>query len=164
VHGRTRACGYVAPVDYAAIRAIKRAVAIPVIANGDIDGPEKARWALDHTGADGLMIGRAAQGRPWIFREIAHYLKTGQRLPPPSVESVSRWVCEHLQSVHDFYGEAAGARIARKHLAWYSQQWREGAAFRIRINAIEHPREQLALTRDFFERLATKANQERLAA
>ncbi|MGB2680996.1 MAG: tRNA dihydrouridine synthase DusB [Candidatus Competibacter sp.] len=164
VHGRTRACGYAGPVDYTAIHAIKQAVAIPVIANGDIDSPERARWVLDHTGADGLMIGRAARGRPWIFRDITHYLRTGQRLPPPSVERIGQWVCGHLESLHDFYGETAGACIARKHLAWYSQHWREGAEFRARINAVEHPREQLALARDFFERLANKANKERLAA
>lgn len=161
VHGRTRACGYTGPVDYAAIRAIKRAVDIPVIANGDIDSPEKAHWVFDHTGADAVMIGRGARGRPWIFREIAHYLATGQRLPPPTTAEIGQWVLAHLENLHAFYGETAGVRIARKHLAWYSQSWMEGAAFRARINSVEHPREQIALARDFFERLA---NKERLAA
>ena len=161
VHGRTRACGYTGSVDYAAIRAIKRAVAIPVIANGDIDGPEKARWALDHTGADAVMIGRAARGRPWIFREIAHFLATGQRLPPPTAAEIGRWVVAHLESLHAFYGETAGVRIARKHLAWYSQGWAAGAEFRARINSVEHSREQITLARDFLGHLA---NKERRAA
>lgn len=167
VHGRTRACGYSGPVDYAAIGAIKQAVKIPVIANGDIDSPEKARWVLACTGADAVMIGRAAQGRPWIFREIAHLLTTGQQLPPPTLEEISRWVSNHLESLHTFYGETAGVRIARKHLIGYSQHWLEGAAFRIRIKSIEQSREQIALTHDFFQGLANKANKankERLAA
>lgn len=156
VHGRTRACGYAGPVDYAMIRAIKQAVTIPVIANGDIDSPAKARWVLDFTGADAVMIGRGAQGRPWIFREIAHFLVTGERLPPPTLADIGGWVAAHLQSVYAFYGETAGARIARKHLAWYSQPWPECAAFRARINRIETCREQLKLARDFFERLAVE--------
>jgi tRNA-dihydrouridine synthase B len=161
VHGRTRACGYTGPVDYDAIRAIKQAVNIPVIANGDIDSPEKARWVLNYTQVDALMIGRGAQGRPWIFGEIAHYLTTGARLPPPSRVDVQHWVLTHLQQLHDFYGETTGVRIARKHLGWYSQSWPQGAAFRTRINRVEQAREQWLLTCDFFERLA---NQERLAA
>lgn len=161
VHGRTRACGYHGPVDYATIRAIRQAVAIPVIANGDIDGPERARRVLDYTGADALMIGRGARGRPWIFREIAHYLATGQHWPSPQPAAIGRWIVTHLDSLYAFYGETAGVRIARKHLVWYSQPWPEGAAFRARVNAVEQAREQLTLTRDFFERLA---NKERLAA
>ena len=161
VHGRTRACGYGEPVDYATIRAIKQGVVIPVIANGDIDSPAKARRVLDDTGADAVMIGRAARGRPWIFHEIAHYLMTGDRPAPPAPKEIGRWVLEHLESLHAFYGETAGVRIARKHLAWYSQPWRDGAAFRARVNRAEQGREQLALTRDFFERLA---NEERLVA
>jgi tRNA-dihydrouridine synthase B len=161
VHGRTRACGYTGPVDYASIRAIKQTVSIPVIANGDIDSPEKARQVQDHTGADAVMIGRAARGRPWIFREIAHYLTTGERLSPPGPAEIGRWVLEHLANLHAFYGETAGVRIARKHLAWYSQPWRGGAAFRARANRIEQGRGQLALARNFFARLA---NEERLAA
>ncbi len=161
VHGRTRACGYSGPVDYAAIRAIKQTVNIPVIANGDIDSPEKSRWVLDITGADAVMIGRGAQGRPWIFRDIAHFLASGDRLPPPSPEEIGGWVAAHLDSLYGFYGETAGVRIARKHLTWYSQAWPDGAAFRRRVNSVEQAREQQKLTRAFFERLA---NQERLAA
>ena len=156
VHGRTRACGYSGPVDYASIRAIKQAVTIPIIANGDIDSPAKARWALDETGADAVMIGRGAQGRPWIFREIGYFLATGEPLPSPTLADIGEWVEVHLQSLYAFYGERAGVRIARKHLAWYSQPWPDSAAFRARVNLVETPREQLKLTRDFFERLADK--------
>jgi tRNA-dihydrouridine synthase B len=161
VHGRTRACGYSGPVDYAAIRAIKQAVTIPVIANGDIDSPEQARHVLDYTGADAVMIGRGAQGRPWIFREIAHFLASGERLAPPSPLQIGRWVTAHLTQLYEFYGETAGVRIARKHLIWYSQHWPESAGFRARANAAESGRAQLLLVRDFFERLA---NEEPLAA
>ena len=161
VHGRTRACGYSGPVDYASIRAIKQAVTIPIIANGDIDSPAKARWVLDFTGADAVMIGRGAQGRPWIFREIAYFLANGERLPPPNPADVGEWVVDHLDSLYAFYGEIAGVRIARKHLAWYSQSWPDNTAFRARVNPVETRREQLKLARDFFERLADK---ERLAA
>jgi tRNA-dihydrouridine synthase B len=161
VHGRTRACGYTGPVDYASIRAIKQAVRIPVIANGDIASPEQARWVLNTTGADAVMIGRAAQGRPWIFREIAYYLTTGQHWPHPEPAVVSEWIAEHLQGLYRLYGETAGVRIARKHLIGYSQPWPDATTFRARINVIEHSREQLALACHFFERLA---NQERLAA
>ena len=156
VHGRTRTCGYTGPVDYAAIRAIKQAVAIPVVANGDIDSPEKARHVLNDTGADAVMIGRAAQGRPWIFRAIGHFLATGDRLPPPTPAEIGGWVAAHLDSLYDFYGETAGVRIARKHLSWYSQPWPDGAAFRARVNPVETSREQLRLARDFFEHLADK--------
>ena len=161
VHGRTRACGYSGPVDYASIREIKQAVAIPVIANGDIASPEKARHVLAETGADAVMIGRGAQGRPWIFREIAHFLATGERLPPPTPTEIGGWVAEHLDRLYEFYGEAAGVRLARKHLVWYSQPWREGVAFRARVNTVAQDREQQRLTRAFFERLA---HEERLAA
>lgn len=161
VHGRTRACGYGGPVDYAAIRAIKQAVTIPVIANGDIDSPEQARHVLDYTGADAVMVGRGAQGRPWIFREIAHFLASGERLAPPSLLQIGRWVTVHLTQLYEFYGETAGVRIARKHLIWYSQHWPAGAGFRARVNAAESGRAQLLLVRDFFERLA---NEEPLAA
>ncbi len=161
VHGRTRACGYSGPVDYAAIHAIKQAVTIPVVANGDIDSPEKARWVLDVTGADAVMIGRAARGQPWIFREIAHFLATGDRSPPPAFVEIGQWVMAHLENLYAFYGETAGVRIARKHLAWYSRPWRDSAAFRARINRAESGHEQRALTRDFFARLT---HEERLVA
>ena len=161
VHGRSRACGYTGSVDYESIRAIKQAVSIPVIANGDIDSPEKARWVLDQTGADAVMIGRAAQGQPWLFGEIAHYLTTGKRLPAPEREEISDWVSEHLQSLYAFYGENAGVRIARKHLGWYSRPWPNAAVFRAQVNSSERSREQLALARAFFNH---PANKERLAA
>ncbi len=153
VHGRTRACGYTGPVDYATIRAIKQSVGIPVIANGDIASPEQARDVLHYTGADAVMVGRAAQGQPWIFRDIAHFLPTGQRLPPPPPLAISAWIADHLDSLYHFYGAHTGVRIARKHLAWYSRAWPDQAAFRARIHATEQPHEQQQLTRAFFERL-----------
>ncbi|MFO1371873.1 MAG: tRNA dihydrouridine synthase DusB [Candidatus Competibacteraceae bacterium] len=161
VHGRTRACGFTGPVDYATIHAIKQAVTIPVIANGDIINAEQARWVLDYTGADAVMIARGAQGQPWLFREIAHFLATGERLAPPTPVEIRQWIIAHLESLYTFYGETAGVRIARKHLTWYSQPWRDGAVFRAQVNAVEHSGEQLVLTGNFFERLA---NKERLAA
>lgn len=153
VHGRTRACGYTGPVDYATIRAIKQAVTIPVIANGDIDSPEKARWVLDQTGADAVMIGRAAQGQPWLFRQVAHYLTTGQRLPSPSPAQTGAWIAEHLENLYQFYGIEVGVRVARKHLGWYSQRWPDGTILRARVNAAQHPEEQQQLIRAFFARL-----------
>lgn len=161
VHGRTRACGYHGPVDYDAIRAIKQAVSIPVIANGDIDSPQKARWVLDYTGADGVMIGRAARGHPWIFHEVAQYLATGHLVPPPCPADILQWVLAHLDSLYRFYGETTGVRIARKHLAWYSQHGPDGAVFRARVNAVSHSCAQSLLTCEFFQNLA---NEERLAA
>ncbi len=161
VHGRTRACGYSRPVDYATIRAIREAVRIPVIANGDIDSPEQARWVLDYTGAAAVMIGRGAQGRPWIFRDIAHFLSTGQRLPPPTLAETGEWIMAHLRDLHAFYGEFAGLRIARKHLTWYSRSWPDGALFRARMNAVEQADEQLRWTRDFLDQ---RVHPERLAA
>ena len=154
VHGRTRACGYAGPVDYDSIRAVKAAVAIPVIANGDIDTPERAKQVLDWTGADALMIGRAAQGRPWIFREIRHFLDHGTRLPPPTVAEARAIVAGHLAEHYAFYGEAAGARIARKHLGWYAQHLAGGEAFRREVNAADTSRAQQDAVRRFFDRLA----------
>jgi tRNA-dihydrouridine synthase B len=130
VHGRTRACAFVGAVEYDTIAAVRRAVAIPVIANGDIDTPERAAAVLAHTGADAVMIGRAAQGRPWIFREILHYFATGHHLPPPRVSEARQLILDHLADHHAFYGEEAGVRIARKHLGWYTEALVGGAAFR----------------------------------
>ncbi len=161
VHGRTRACGYGGEAEYETIRAIKAAVDIPVIANGDIASPDKARRVLEYTGADAVMIGRAAQGRPWIFREIAHFLATGQRLPEPSLEEIRSLLMEHLDNLYSFYGEFTGVRIARKHLSWYSKMYPGSTAFRALANRTESTREQRGLTWDFFERLV---NEERLAA
>ncbi len=137
LHGRTRACGFTGEAEYDTIRAVKRSVAIPVIANGDIDTPEKARAVLAYTGADGVMIGRAAQGRPWIFREVVHFLGTGESLPPPRVDEVRELLLAHLDDHYAFYGEAAGVRTARKHIIWYTRRLEGGEAFCERMNAIE---------------------------
>lgn len=152
VHGRTRADLYTGEAEYDTIRAIKAAVKIPVIANGDITSPEKAKYVLNHTGADGVMIGRAAQGNPWIFREITHYLATGAKLAPPPVNEVRDTLLEHLENLYAFYGEHTGVRVARKHISWYSKGLVGGAAFRHGVNRVETVAEQLALTRDFFDR------------
>ena len=126
IHGRTRACLFNGEAEYDSIRAVKQKVSIPVIANGDITDPLKARAVLDYTGADALMIGRAAQGRPWIFREIQHYLDTGELLPPLPLAEVKRLLCAHVRELHDFYGPAKGYRIARKHVSWYLQEHATG--------------------------------------
>lgn len=154
VHGRTRACGYTGEAEYDTIRAIKQHVRIPVIANGDIRTPEKAREVLEYTGVDALMIGRAAQGRPWIFREIEHFLATGQYLPEPNVEEIRDIMLGHLHNLYAFYGEHTGVRVARKHISWYSKGQPGGAVFRDRVNRLESVREQTALTQEFFDRLA----------
>ncbi len=151
VHGRTRACGYSGEAEYDTLRAIKQAVTIPVLANGDITSPEKARAVLDHTGADGLMIGRAAQGWPWIFREISHYLATGMRRAPPANDEIRDTLTEHLENLYAFYGEQTGVRVARKHIGWYSKGQRGGALFRDRVNRVETSREQLTMIREFFD-------------
>lgn len=156
VHGRTRACGYSGEAEYDTIAAIKATVRIPVIANGDITNPEKAEQVLRYTQADALMIGRAAQGRPWIFQEIDHYLRYGEKLPPPSLLTVKTILLEHLQHLYDFYGEYTGVRMARKHLAWYSKGHPYGAAFRRLINQAENSEAQIHLTQDFFAQLQTR--------
>jgi tRNA-dihydrouridine synthase B len=150
VHGRTRDMQYTGEAEYDTIAAIKDAVRIPVLANGDVVSAEKAAEVLGRTGADGLMIGRAAQGRPWIFREIAHYLATGTHLPAPSPSEVSRLLLEHLAYLHEFYGEAAGVRIARKHIAWYAKGHPENFEFRAIVNRAETAYAQLRCVRDFF--------------
>lgn len=157
VHGRTRDQQYTGHAEYDTIAAIKAALRIPVIANGDIDSPERAAFVLRHTGADAVMIGRAAQGRPWVFREIAHYLATGERLPPPSLQEIRDILLGHLEALHVFYGEIAGVRIARKHLGWYAKDRPENAAFRAVVNRAETAADQIALTRDYFDALATNA-------
>jgi tRNA-dihydrouridine synthase B len=153
VHGRTRDMLYTGEAEYDTIAAIKQAVTIPVIANGDVDSPRKAREVLRKTGADALMIGRAAQGRPWIFHEIAHYLASGSVLPPPSLEEIRGILLEHVRALHDFYGETAGVRIARKHLSWYAKDRPENAAFRDVVNRAESAAEQLRFAGDYFEAL-----------
>jgi tRNA-dihydrouridine synthase B len=153
VHGRTRACMYKGEAEYATIREIKRSVSIPVIANGDITSPEKAKQVLEYTGADAIMIGRAAQGRPWIFREIDHYLQTGEHLPEPEIAEVRAILMEHLVNLHQFYGEPMGARIARKHVSWYLQAHDQEGQFRRVFNALETPEAQIEALEDYFETL-----------
>jgi tRNA-dihydrouridine synthase B len=154
VHGRTRACAFSGPVEYETIRAVKAAVSIPVVANGDIATPEQARDVLERTGADAIMIGRAAQGRPWIFREIRHYLEHGVHLPPPSVIEARALIMEHLADHYAFYGEASGVRIARKHLAWYTRELAGGEALRGEVNVMETADAQMAAMHRFFDGLA----------
>lgn len=152
VHGRTRACKFSGSAEYATIRRIKQAVSIPVIANGDIDTPEKAREVLQYTGADGIMIGRAAQGRPWIFQQIDCYLKTGNKPPQPSLGWIQELLLRHVEQLYEFYGEYQGVRIARKHIAWYSRGHRNGAQFRKIMNNSKTAAEQQQTIRQFFER------------
>ena len=155
VHGRTREQGYKGQAEYDTIAAVKSAVRVPVAANGDIDSPEKARQVLALTGADALMVGRAAQGRPWIFREIAHYLATGETLPEPSLAEIRDILLSHLEHLHAFYGEQSGVRIARKHLGWYAKDRPENMAFRAVVNRAETADMQLLLTRDYFDALVS---------
>jgi len=164
VHGRTRSQKYAGFAEYDTIAQVKASVAIPVFANGDVDSPDRARCVLDCTHADGLMIGRAAQGRPWIFREIAHYLATGERLPEPGIAEVRDILLGHLEDLYAFYGEAMGVRIARKHLGWYARDRPENAAFRAVANRVEGAGEQYRLTRDYFDALAAGAAREFAAA
>ena len=154
VHGRTREQGYKGVAEYATIAAVKAALRIPVVANGDIDSPHKAQAVLRATGADALMIGRAAQGRPWIFREIAHYLNTGALLAPPLVLEVRRALLAHLQDHYGLYGEFTGVRSARKHIGWYVRDLPGGDAFRARMNGIDSAPLQWQLVADYFEELA----------
>jgi tRNA-dihydrouridine synthase B len=151
LHGRTRADGYKGDAEYDTIRAVKDAVGIPVVANGDITTPEKARYVLDYTGADAVMIGRAAQGRPWICREIDHYLRTGTHLEAPTIEEVRALMHEHLPAHYAFYGEYLGVRTARKHIGWYVEDLPEGEQFRQRMNLLESTAEQLAAVDKFLE-------------
>ncbi|NTV09983.1 MAG: tRNA dihydrouridine synthase DusB [Zoogloea sp.] len=150
IHGRTRACQYMGEAEYDTIALVKSQVNIPVIANGDITSPQKAKFVLDHTGADGVMIGRAAQGRPWIFREIEHFLATGESLPPPLVSEIRQVCLEHLDELYAFYGEDTGAKIARKHISWYTKGLVGSAAFRRSMNMLQSVEEQLAAVERFF--------------
>ncbi|ABM01428.1 tRNA dihydrouridine synthase DusB [Shewanella amazonensis] len=152
VHGRTRQCMYKGNAEYDTIRAIKQSVSIPVVANGDIVSPEKARFVLDYTGADALMIGRGAQGRPWIFREIQHFLDTGEQLAPVGDEEKRRVMLEHLSKLYDLYGEFKGIRFARKHMGWYLDQ-DEQRDFRSQFNALETAAEQRSAVERYFDEL-----------
>ncbi|MGY3039997.1 tRNA-dihydrouridine synthase B [Rhodanobacter sp. TND4EL1] len=153
VHGRTRADKYEGDAEYDTITAVKAAVRIPVLANGDVCSPQQAKHVLDITGADAIMVGRGAQGRPWIFREIAHYLATGELLAEPEPAEVASILLGHLEQLYAFYGEQAGVRIARKHLGWYAKDRPENAAFRQVVNRAESASEQLRLTREYFAAL-----------
>ncbi len=156
VHGRTRDQKYEGVAEYDTIALIKQQRGIPVLANGDIDSPEKAAAVLAHTRADGLLIGRAAQGRPWIFREVRHFLQTGERLPDPPLTEVRDTLVEHVRALHAFYGEQAGVRIARKHVGWYARGHTGQADFRGVFNRAESALEQLDLIATHFERLAAQ--------
>ena len=160
VHGRTRADLYHGEAEYDTIAAVKAAVRIPVVANGDITSPQKARDVLAATGADAIMIGRAAQGRPWLFREIEHFLQTGELLPPPRIDEIQQVMNEHLEDHHAFYGEFTGVRTARKHIGWYTRGLSGANVFRHRMNTLDTTREQLLAVNEFFD--AQKAISERL--
>ena len=153
LHGRTREDMYLNTARYSLIKDVKNAISIPVIANGDIDSPEKAKYVLDYTGADAVMIGRAAQGRPWIFREIGHYLMTGEHLAAPSIEEVKTVLLGHLAELYEFYGEYSGCRISRKHIAWYTKGLRSSNEFRQNMYKVETTVEQFKVVEDYFNHL-----------
>ncbi|MEO8003376.1 MAG: tRNA dihydrouridine synthase DusB [Betaproteobacteria bacterium] len=155
IHGRTRACAFVGAVEYETIAEVKACVSIPVIANGDIDSPEKAREVLRRTGADALMIGRAAQGRPWIFREIAHYLENGTHLPAPRIAEIRDVLVQHLHNLYALYGDEAGVRIARKHIGWYVKGLAGGNEFRQAMNRLDTVTAQLAAVEHFLDGLSS---------
>ncbi|HEX7436569.1 MAG TPA: tRNA dihydrouridine synthase DusB [Caldimonas sp.] len=157
VHGRTREQGYKGAAEYDTVAAVKAALRIPVVANGDIDTPEKARAVFLATGADAIMIGRAAQGRPWIFREIAHFLETGAILAPPEVGEAKGWLLDHLDDHYRLYGEHTGVRSARKHIGWAVETLPGGAHFRAKMNLLETCAEQVAAVADWFDELATRS-------
>jgi tRNA-dihydrouridine synthase B len=156
IHGRTREQGYTGAAEYETIAAVKAALRIPVVANGDITSPEKARAVLRATGADALMIGRAAQGRPWIFREIAYHLATGEQLAPPLVVELRRLLLEHLEDHYTLYGEYTGVRSARKHIGWYLRALPGSEGFRVRMNTLDDPRDQLQSVADYLDELGTR--------
>ena len=160
IHGRTRACGYSGDAEYDTIAAVKAEVRIPVIANGDITTPQKAKFVLDYTQADAVMIGRAAQGRPWIFRDIAHFLETGELLPQPDVAETHSLLTGHLHELYAFYGEHTGVRMARKHIAWYTRGLPDSAGFRHAMNQLQTTREQLDAADRFFAEAAGQSYME----
>ncbi len=154
IHGRTRACAYAGHAEYDTIATVKAAARIPVIANGDISSPEEARKVLEYTGVDAVMIGRAAQGRPWIFREISHYLATGSHLPLPEVAEIHHVLIKHLYDLYDFYGEYSGVRVARKHISWYTKGLIGSAMFRHAMNQLQTTDQQVSAVNEFFSNLA----------
>lgn len=153
LHGRTREDMYLNTARYELIKQVKQLIDIPLIANGDIDSPEKAKYVLDYTGADAIMIGRAAQGRPWIFREIAHYLKTGEHLAAPDIAEVKAVLLGHLAELYAFYGEYSGCRIARKHIAWYTKGLRSSNEFRQNMYKVENTADQAKVVESYFDQL-----------
>ena len=156
MHGRTRACLYMGDAEYDTIANVKQKIKIPLIANGDITSPEKAKFVLEYTGADAVMIGRAAQGRPWIFREIEHFLKKGTHLTRPTNDEIHETTIEHVKDLYDFYGNNKGLRIARKHISWYTKGLKNSAYFRAAMNKIEDNNEQIDYIHSFFEDLSRK--------
>lgn len=156
LHGRTREDMYLNTARYDLIKQVKSVVKIPVIANGDIDSPQKAQYVLNYTGADAIMIGRAAQGRPWIFREIAHYLKTGEHLAAPDIAEVKAVLLGHLSELYEFYGEYSGCRIARKHIAWYTKGLHSSNEFRQNMYQVESTAEQARVVETYFNHLLTQ--------
>ena len=153
LHGRTREDMYLNTARYELIREVKKNINIPLIANGDIDSPEKAKYVLDYTGADAVMIGRAAQGRPWIFREIAHYLETGEHLAAPEIVEVKQVLMGHLAELYQFYGEYSGCRIARKHIAWYTKGLRSSNEFRQNMYKVENTADQAKVVESYYDQL-----------
>ena len=158
LHGRTREDMYLNTARYSLIKDVKSMLSIPVIANGDIDSPEKAKYVLDYTGADAVMIGRAAQGRPWIFREIAHYLQTGEHLAAPEIQEVKDVLLGHLSELYQFYGEYSGCRIARKHIAWYTKGLRSSNEFRQSMYKVENTADQAKVVEAYFNHLLSEGN------
>jgi tRNA-dihydrouridine synthase B len=156
LHGRTRACGFSGRAEYDTIREVKEATRLPVVANGDINSPEDARRVLEYTRADGIMVGRAAQGRPWIFREIEHYLATGESLPSPLVSEIHSVLVAHLHDLYAFYGRDTGVKVARKHISWYTKGLAGSAGFRHRMNQLQTCEEQLQAVDEFFDELASE--------
>lgn len=156
MHGRTRACLYNGNAEYDTIAEVKQAISIPLIANGDITTPEKAKYVLEYTKADAVMIGRAAQGRPWIFREIEHYLNTGEHLESPTVDEIHNVMLQHLHDLYDFYGELTGMRVARKHISWYTKGLAGSANFRHHMNQLQITEEQISAIDEFFAQLRSK--------
>jgi len=153
IHGRTREDKFKGQAEYKTIRKVKQNIGIPVIANGDINTPEQAKFVLEYTSADGIMIGRATQGYPWLFNEINHYLDTNEHLPPPTLETFFQTMIEHTSGLHQLYGEMLGVRIARKHIGWYSQHLPEGTTLRRKFNQLTDPNEQLQLINRYFSDL-----------
>jgi tRNA-dihydrouridine synthase B len=154
IHGRSRACMFNGQAEYDTIAEVKSQVRIPVIANGDVETPADAKRVLELTGADGIMIGRAAQGRPWLFRSIARYLESGEQMPPPAVTEIGALLAEHLEGLYDLYGEQQGARVARKHIGWTVRDLPGGEEFRRQVLRIDDARAQHCAVNDYFARLA----------